>query len=84
VFKAELDVIAADPDYAENLPATVEDWLRITAFGASMARPQEGPRRSSRFAQALYAAGQHTPDGGMADRTYGDALALLGQQGAIE
>lgn len=67
--------------YSEALPATLEDWLRIAAMGAAMAAPGEAEARASRFNAATFAAGQTSPDGGMADRTYGSMLeALAGRE----
>lgn len=70
-------------NHHERLPDTAEDWLRIAAIGASMARPQEGPHRASRFAEALHAVGHRTPDRGMADRTYSEALALVPAEASL-
>ncbi|WP_151081428.1 hypothetical protein [Nocardioides cynanchi] len=65
-------------DYAEQLPETVDDWLRVTTLGASLAQPEQAADRAAQFGQALYSAGLASPDGGLTDRTYGEALNYVG------
>jgi hypothetical protein len=69
------EIRSALTDYAHTMPTTVEDWTRIARLGTSMAKPGEAAARIAGLAQATLAASK-THDGGMAERTYGQALAL--------
>lgn len=65
-------------EFAERLPATLEDWLQMIGVGSSLAAPQQASDRSTRFSQASYYSGMGSPDGGMIDKTYAEALSFLG------
>lgn len=66
-------------DYAGRLPRTIDEWLTVLPFGLSLAGQFDIGGRSQRFHGAAAAAGYTSPDGGMLDRTYGEALAREAQ-----
>ncbi len=70
-------VTAALVDYSGRLPATIDEWEQVATLGLSMAGPGDVVTRKERHAAARHASGM-APDGGQRDKTYTDALAMVG------
>jgi hypothetical protein len=68
---------ATKPVPEGGLPTDLTGWTQMVRLGCSLAHDGEAETRAQRFRDAAWHAGLGTPDGGMLDRTYGDALALV-------
>lgn len=66
-------------EFAQRLPSTVTEWQTVAQLGMSLAGPFEAAKRGQAFHAAVFASGFSTPDGGMVDRTYAEAVALAEQ-----
>jgi hypothetical protein len=62
-------------DMRGRLPATVDEWARVSALGMAMARGGDMVKRQERFGMATFAS-SNGPDGGLQDKTVDAALRL--------
>ena len=61
------------------IPTTLSGWIAFLELGIGMARPSEAAHRARQFGEGLHNAGLSQPDGGYADRTWGELVTFAGQ-----
>ena len=60
-------------------PLDLAGWVSVHSVGAHVAGLDEAEQRAARFTNAQWHAGMATPDGGIGERTYAQALELARQ-----
>lgn len=66
-------------EFSSHFPQTITDWARVDALGCKMARGGDVARRVFQFATLVQASG-NARDGGLLDKSYGEARDLVGPQ----
>jgi len=78
--KADTLASAIREALATPTPTTLSGWLALAELGIGMARPSEAAHRAQQFGEGLHNAGISQPDGGRADRTWGELMMTFAGQ----